>query len=237
MEKTGILVKTTLVDFPGLVACTLFLPGCNLRCPYCYNVELARGYVPEDLSVTKDQVFTHLEKRKNVLQGFVLSGGEPLLSLELKKYIQKARSLGYQIKLDTNGLMPGKLKELLMTPDLAPDFIALDVKTSPDRYNELNPQGCSIDTEALLLQSIDLLSSLPSCRREFRTVLVPDLVKKEDIQKIAEVLPKDSSWQFAPFMNQNCLDSSWNELSPYSDSQAKELVQYAQSLIPGAQLR
>lgn len=237
-EPAGVLVKTTLVDFPGLVACSFFLPGCNLRCPYCYNGKLAQGALPQDTStVSIEQLFQHLEKRKNVLQGICISGGEALLSPKLPLIIKKAKALGYKVKLDTNGTLPKQLKALLSSTETEPDFIAMDIKTWDDQYTQLLPGSTRAFLIAQITESINELKKLPTERREFRTVLVPSLIDKNCIEKIARVLPKDSSWQFAQFRNENCLDPEYNNVIPYSDKEIQELVHYAQNLIPGAKLR
>lgn len=234
----GVLVKTTLVDFPGRVAASLFLRGCNLRCPYCYNIALVTGTEDEEEYVSENDVINHLEKRKNVLTGFVISGGEPLLNPQTQSLIKKAKELGYKIKLDTNGMLPEILEEYLKNPELCPDFIALDVKTSPYRYGTDIPSPfVKGSAEEKIKRSIEMLSSLPEEKREFRTVLVPPLITKNDISDIAKLLPKNASWQFAQFRNENCIDKSYNDIYPYTDSKVAELVDFAQSLIPGAKLR
>ena len=113
-KNLGALVKTSLVDYPGRVSAALFTLGCNLRCPYCYNGHLVTGaaYLSAE-AVTLDAVLEHLEKRRAVLSGFVISGGEPLLCPELPRLICGARSLGYKIKVDTNGTLSQKLQHLL----------------------------------------------------------------------------------------------------------------------------
>ncbi len=255
-EPIGAFVKTSLVDFPAHVASVVFLHGCNLRCPYCYNKELVTGTKKDYEAVSFSEIKAHLEKRKSLLTGLVLSGGEALLSPALENLILLAKDLGLKVKLDTNGTLPDKLKLLLTDEKLKPDFIALDVKTSPNRYIELTKEGWinPIDSapcenaaqqnspEAAplmqrILESIQLVAALPKENREFRTVLVPHLITKTDILQIAELLPKDASWQFAPFRNENCINEEYNRLSPYLDAQIKELVNLAQTKIPGARLR
>ena len=242
-RPAGILIKTTLVDYPGHVAGSFFLKGCNLRCPYCYNIGLVLPEISPDGLSTVQELFDHLEKRRNVLSGLVISGGEPLINSYTPLIIQKAKELGYKVKIDTNGLLPDKLQAMLDDENLKPDFIALDIKTNPSRYAEVmcgkysyysqNPQHI-VD---LLTKSIKIVSSLPAESREFRTVLVPPLVQKEDIKQIAELLPADASWQFAQFQNSNCLDPSYNEIYPYTDREANELIEYAKTFIKGAALR
>jgi len=242
-EPAGVLVKTTCVDFPGRVAGSFFLKGCNLRCPYCYNTDLVLGTNTTGTLNTVQELFDHLEKRQGILTGLVISGGEPLLNPYTPLIIKKAKELDYKIKLDTNGTLPDELEAFINNPDLKPDFIAMDIKTSQDRYGSTlcfskSPfYNNNSHFEKLVKKSVELVSSYPSDQREFRTVLVPGLVTKEDIKKIADILPKDASWQFAQFRNENCLDSSYNQLSPYIDSEIDSLLSYAKSLIPNAALR
>ena len=252
---TGVLVKTTCVDYPGLVAGAFFLKGCNIRCPYCYNIGLVLGErelqnrndfsqeeFKESLSSVQD-LFNLMEKRQGILKGIVISGGEPLVNPFTPIIIKKAKSLGYKVKLDTNGTLPEELQAFLENNELHPDFIAMDIKTSPERYAEvLCPTfskffGKKDYWQAKLKKSAEIVASLPKDSREFRSVLVPTLIKKEDIEKISRIIPKDASWQFAQFLNKNCLDPSYNNITPYSDKEIKELIDYAKSLIPGAELR
>ncbi|MCQ2981445.1 MAG: anaerobic ribonucleoside-triphosphate reductase activating protein [Treponemataceae bacterium] len=240
-EKVGMLVKTSLVDYPGHVAAAVFLHGCNLRCPYCYNTDLVTGTLPED-AATYDEIMSHLEKRRRVIQGFVISGGEALLSPWTPQLIHDARSLGYLIKLDTNGMAPGKLEALLQDPSLCPDFVALDVKTAPDKYAALLPQK-SFDEQGRkaladsITESIRLVSSLPANRREFRTVLVPPLVGEQDILDISALLPSDASWQFAGFRNDHCVDPLYQNVAPYLSTETEALLALAKKNVTGAALR
>ncbi|MCR5290960.1 MAG: anaerobic ribonucleoside-triphosphate reductase activating protein [Treponema sp.] len=242
----GVLIKTTLVDYPGKTACTYFLKGCNLRCPYCYNTELVLASTVQDTTdfVSPQTVLQHLQKRKNVLSGFVISGGEALLHPITPFLIRSAHELGYQVKIDTNGLLPQALAQLLENPQTKPDFIAMDIKTSPAKYTDLlktvdpalkkDPSLSAVR----LSQTINILTTqYDPDSYEFRTVLVPPLVTKEDIDAIAALLPHNAAWQFAQFRNDNCLDKSYNDITPYTDVQVNQLVQYAQTYLPKAALR
>lgn len=241
-EPAGILVKTTCVDFPGRVAGSFFLKGCNLRCPYCYNIDLVHGNNNEGLS-TVEELFSHLEKRQGILSGLVISGGEPLLNPYTPIIIKKAKELGYKVKLDTNGTLPDELEAFVNSPDLRPDFIAMDIKTSPDKYATLlcNPvskfYGNSEYFVKKITRSAKITANYPKECREYRTVLVPPLVTDEDIKVIAQLLPEDASWQFAQFQNKNCLNPEYNDITPYTDSEITHLIEYAATLISGAQLR
>lgn len=233
----GVLRKTSLVDFPGRVSSVIFLQGCTLRCPYCYNSDLVFNKIDNNDGISYSALIEHLQKRKNVISGLVLSGGEALLYKDLKQLIFEAKNLGYKIKLDTNGLLPEKIQELFESPQTNPDFIAMDIKTSPSRYKELNDNLSNINYEEKLLKTIDILSKLPLENYEFRTVLVPSLVTSTDIQNISTLLPEQASWQFANFRNENCLNPKFNLITPYLDKEIKELIQIAQKNHPNAKLR
>ena len=231
-KKIGALIKTSLVDYPQKVAAAVFLHGCNLKCPYCYNVELVTGKTDDYDCVTYEDVIAHLEKRKNVLSGFVISGGEPCLSPFLDSLIKDARDLGYLIKLDTNGTFPEKLESLFSNSALIPDFVAMDFKTVPEKYGL-----CGKEVSDQIKKSISIISQLSSEKREFRTVLVPGLVNEADIENMAQYLPKDAAWRFARFRNDNCLDKNYESVVPYTQEQIDSLVRIAAKYIPDSVLR
>ena len=243
-EPAGVLVKTTCVDYPGLLAGSFFLKGCNLRCPYCYNTGLVLGKNDGTQQLnTIQELFDHLEKRQGILKGLTISGGEPLINPYTPLIIKKARTLGYQIKLDTNGTLPDELEAFINNPELKPDFIAMDIKTAPEKYADIICPAFSKYHDnkehfvKVLTRSAKLVAVYPADKREWRTVLVPQLVTKDDISAMASILPKDASWQFAQFQNKNCIDPSYNEILPYTDAEINELIDYAKKIIPGANLR
>lgn len=252
------LQKTSLVNYPHRLAAAVFLPGCNLRCPYCYNAELACASVlngPLDKPhgsgtntyVSIEKVYEHIEKRKAVLQGLVISGGESLLSPALPELILRARHAGLAVKLDTNGLLPDTLSALLQDTELCPDMIALDIKTSPARYHELgiyrigNVPQTEWTAETALKKTISLLQQPKNfchpVETEYRTVLVPPLIQADDIRAIAALLTPDSQWFFAPFLPGNCLNPAWNTIRPYTPEETAQLITLAQSIIPNSRLR
>lgn len=239
----GILIKTTLVDFPSVLSAVFFLKGCNLRCPYCQNKELVDLTQPLENPTTIEELFSHLEKRKNVLSGLVVSGGEPLLNKNTKEILKKAKLLGFKTKLDTNGTLPERLQEVLENPELRADFVALDVKTSPEKYLEKLTNVKKLTAEATtslsekILQSIKIVSFLPEEQREFRTVLVPGIVSKEDIKRISELLPENATWYLAHFSNLHCLESGFENVEPFSEQEEKELLSIAKERIKNTFLR
>lgn len=244
-QKAGVLRKTTLVDYPGHVACAFFLSGCNLKCPYCYNTGLVLSPTQEDLDnfSTIQELFDLMDKRSAVIQGVAISGGEPLINQYTPAIIEKAKKMGLHVKIDTNGINPEILEQFMNEESLRPDFVAMDLKTSPARYaTEMIGEnylhfGDADFFEEKLRHTIKILSQMPPESREFRTVLVPHLVEEKDIKTMGELLPKDASWQFAPFRNENCIDPRYNSITPYSITQEEALVDYARTFIQGAKLR
>lgn len=176
MQLAG-LSKTSFVDYPGRVSAVVFTPYCNMNCWYCHNrhILIPKLFDP----VSEETVFEHLRKRRDVLGGVVITGGEPTLQPELKDFILKVRELGLDVKLDTNGLRPEILESLVGEGLLS--YIAMDVKAPPEKYDELT--GVKIDY-VKLRESISIImsSGLPY---EFRTTFAPTLTA-EDILKLAE---------------------------------------------------
>ena len=246
------LQKITLVNFPNKVSSAIFLPGCNMRCGFCHNAELAlASSTAEGLKestgnnqyYTLEEVFQFLEKRKKVLSGVVVTGGEPFASPVLYTLIEKIKQMGFALKIDTNGLFPDKLKEVLSDDSLSPQMVALDVKTSPKRYIELMDSSVK-NGEVIakkLLRSLEILALFMKEHEDFlvdyRTVLVPNLVGEAEIREIASLLPKNAMWNFAEFIRGVCLNPEWNSITPYSHEKIGELVSIAKSIIPNATLR
>jgi len=181
IEFSGIQ-KTTLADFPGEVATTLFISGCNFRCGYCYNADLVFGR-DTGVRIPEDEALQFLKERKRVIDGICFTGGEPLISPDLKDFIIKARALGYKIKLDTNGSFPSELKDLLDNKLL--DYVAMDIKASPDKYDQV--AGVKVDLDQIQ-QSVHLLKD-SKIEYEFRTTVF-SLLTKEDFLEIGLWLTK-----------------------------------------------
>lgn len=174
------LQKLTVLDFPGKVACTLFTPGCNFLCPFCHNAELV--FDREKLRIPEAEVFAFLEKRKGLLDGVCISGGEPTLQRDLPEFIAAVRAMGYQVKLDSNGTRPDVLAKLLEEGLL--DYIAMDVKSGPEGYSRA--AGVFVDLAAVQ-RSIDLLMG-GDILYEFRCTLVRELHSPEDVAALGKWL-------------------------------------------------
>ena len=144
--------KMTLLDYPGKVACTVFTGGCNLRCPFCHNAELVLD--PFEYKSIENEVIEYLIKRKGLIDGVCITGGEPLLQKDIIPFINRVREFGYIIKLDTNGTFPDKLKSIIESGLV--DYIAMDIKNSVENYDLA--VGCNINKEKIT-DSIKLIKS------------------------------------------------------------------------------
>lgn len=175
MQIVG-LQKTTLLDYPEKVAATIFVGGCNFCCPFCHNSDLVRGTYDEVLK--SEEVWRFLEKRRGVLEGVCITGGEPTLQQDLEEWIIKIKEMGYLVKLDTNGYRPDVLKRLVHNKRV--DYVAMDIKNAPDRYGLAC--GKEIDIN-VIKESVSFLLSNP-VDYEFRTTLVKELHSIEAIEEI-----------------------------------------------------
>jgi pyruvate formate lyase activating enzyme len=205
--KIGGFQKTSLLDYPDRISAIIWVTGCNLRCPFCYNRKLALGTAevfPEEI------ILSFLSKRKGLLEGVVISGGEPLLQDDLADFIIKIKKLGLLVKIDTNGAFPKKLREIL--DQQLVDYIAMDVKAPKEKYHEL--AGVDIDITTLD-ESITLIKNKASAY-EFKTTFVPGLLDKEDIVEIGKWLDGANLYflqQFKPLSP--LISSSLEQTIPY----------------------
>ena len=171
-----------MVDFDGKIACTVFTGGCNFRCPFCHNGALVVGNVKAE-QIDENEVFDYLEKRKGLVDAVCVTGGEPTLQSDLKDFLRKVRDMGYLTKLDTNGLRPDVLKDVLK--EKLVDYVAMDVKNSLQKY-AVTVGLESVDTSKIK-ESIDTLLS-SDVEYEFRTTLIKEFHTAEDIEKIADTI-------------------------------------------------
>ncbi len=178
------LVKSTLVDYPNLLACTLFTQGCNLLCPFCQNSSLV---LKKDLpALDSNELLNFLNKRKNILDGVCITGGEPLMQDEIFSFCKILKDIGYKVKVDTNGTFPNKLSKLLDSNLV--DYVAMDIKNSRKEYNRA--VGKKIDISNIE-KSVNLLKN-SNIDYEFRTTLVKELHTIESLIDMAKWIGKDS---------------------------------------------
>ncbi len=188
MKISGLL-KLTALDYPEKLACTVFTGGCNLRCPFCHNASLVLGS-GEDIS--EDEFFAFLKKRRGILDGVCITGGEPLLQSGIEDFIKKIKGLDFLVKLDTNGAYPDKLSSLIDKGLV--DYVAMDIKNCPEKY----PMTCGISKSSdeffvTFKESIDIIlkGRVPY---EFRTTVVRELHSLNDIEKAGETIKGAEKW-------------------------------------------
>lgn len=172
--------KLTLLDYPGKVACTLFTLGCNFRCPFCHNGELVDNIKAYEI-YEEDEILSYLKKRKGILDGVCITGGEPLLNRDLPQFIERVKQLGYSVKLDTNGSMPQELKYLAQNKMI--DYVAMDIKNSFEKY-KITSNATDDDINNVKLSIKYLLEG--HIDYEFRTTVVSEFHTAEDIEDVAK---------------------------------------------------
>jgi len=190
--KIGGFQKTSLLDYPDSISAIIWTVGCNFRCHFCYNRNIVFGDV--DL-FPEEEVLSFLEKRKGLLEGLVITGGEPLLQEDIVDFVDKVKKLGYLIKIDTNGSYPEKLKELIDKKLV--NYVAMDVKAPKNKYDKLT--GVKTDVEKIE-KSIEIIKN-SGIDYEFKTTFAPELLTKEDILEIAKWLEGSKRFYLQQFKN------------------------------------
>ena len=224
--KIGGLQKTTLLDYPGKVACTVFLSGCNFRCPFCQNAALLDGG-PSALST--EQLLAFLRRRQGVFDGVCVSGGEPLLHADLPDLLQRIKELGFLVKLDTNGSFPGRLRALAAAGLI--DFVAMDIKNAPARYDET--AGVCAPSDAIWESADFLLGG--GVEYEFRTTVVHELHTADDMAAIGRRLRGAARYFLQNFRDgESVLQAG---LSPCSPDELQSFLQILRPFIPSVRIR
>ena len=215
------LQKISLLDYPGKIAAILFVGGCNLRCPYCYNRDLVMNFGSP--SVSEGEILDYLEARREWIDGVVVTGGEPTIHAGLPSFLEKVKNLGFSAKLDTNGSNSKMLAELLEKNLL--DYIALDVKAPllPERY----PEASGTQSDGVLEEvenSIALLKGSNGVDYELRTTVVPKLLNKDDVVLIAERIRGAKRYYLQQFVPTGShVDENYSSVEPYSFELLKEI--------------
>ena len=226
------LQKLSLLDCPGQIACTVFTAGCNLRCPFCHNPTLV---LPERIQsggrLSKDELLSFLRKRRGLLDAVCITGGEPLMQPDLPDLMEEIRALGFQIKLDTNGFFPDRLRKVLER-GLA-DRVAMDIKNGPSAYaRTVGLPGLSstaaAESRSLLLEG--------DWDYEFRTTVVRPLHSPESLMEAAEWIRGARSWALQQFRDSGDLLCG-EGLSPFSDDEFRALHRELVKIVPTAIVR
>ncbi len=236
----GGLQKTTLIDFPGKLACTVFLAGCNFRCPWCYSRELVLPLeIARQPRISEKEFFDFLRERQGLLEGVVICGGEPTINKDLPQFLQKIKNLGFVVKLDTNGSNPEMLKDLI--DEKLIDYVAMDIKASPEAnfqeygfftrvkkpYQSKNIYK-SILTENATLE--DIKKSVEILKKglvnfEFRSTVVPGVHRKQDFVEIAKWIGgKNVKYYLQNFRPEKTIAPEFEKIKPYPDKFLREIA-------------
>lgn len=200
--------KTSLIDFPGSISAIIFSGGCNLRCRYCHNPDLAcnscglQGY-------SNDEALSFIMSRIHLIDAVVLSGGEPTLSPRIKDFTRTLKDLGLKVKLDTNGFNPDIVKNLVGEGLL--DYIAMDIKTSPEKYHLLTGNDSTFDT---IIDTLDILRH-SGVLYELRTTCIPEYVTMDDLFAIRDKVEHVDAYFLQQFVNTTTLDAAFHTIQPY----------------------
>lgn len=210
------LQKLTLLDYPGKTACTVFTGGCNFRCPYCHNASVVFEI---EHAVSHDELFAFLKKRRNILDGVCITGGEPLINDDIEFLIKEIRDWGYLIKLDTNGYFPEKLEYLIGRQYI--DYAAMDIKNSLPRYAQT--VGVTLDTDKIKESAKILMSG--NTEYEFRTTAVRELHDENSFEEIGQWLNGAKRYFLQSFVDSgNLIGSGMSGFTEAEMSNFKEIV-------------
>lgn len=220
--------KLTLLDFPGKTACTLFTAGCELRCPFCHNADLAFGNPGAPIS--EPVLFSFLEKRRGLLDGVAITGGEPLLQPELFPFLERVRAMGYSVKLDTNGCHPGPLREAAERGLV--QYVAMDIKSAPESYGRVCGRP-GMDLEPIRRSIAFLLEG--SVDYEFRTTLVRGLHRPEDVIGAARMIEGAERYFLQAFSDPGHL--SHTGFSAFSRAEMEQMLEQARPFVKHIALR
>ncbi|RLF32839.1 MAG: anaerobic ribonucleoside-triphosphate reductase activating protein [Thermoplasmata archaeon] len=227
--KFGGLQKTSLLDYPDTISAIVWTMGCNFRCPFCYNKQLV--FEKAEL-VPEEDILSFLKKRKGLLEGLSITGGEPLLQKDIIDFTEKVKKLGYHVKIDTNGSFPERLKELIDKKLV--DYISMDVKAPEKKYDKL--AGVKVDLKKIR-KSIKIIQE-SGVDYEFKTTIIPGFLTKEDIVDIAKWLNGSKVFYLQQFKNDTPLVSSELEKTkPYSKEELDDILEKIKPFFKKCRLR
>ncbi len=224
----------SLIDFPQKKSCIIFTAGCNFRCGFCHNPEFV---LPEHLTkmkkdfITEQALFNFLDQRKGLLDGVVISGGEPTIMPDLPDIFSRIRALGFATKLDTNGSNPDMLKKLL-EQNLV-DYVAMDLKTTPDQYPE--KVGMCLQPERII-ESMEIIKT-HAPEYEFRTTLIQELHPPETLTAMAQLIGNAQKWYLQEYRPQHTLDPSYANSRPFSEEEMLALAKKVRPIVPNVKVR
>lgn len=218
----------TLLDFPGVVSCTIFLGGCDFRCPFCHNFELIDGTAQPVM--TDDELIDFLKGRKALLDGVAITGGEPCLHKDLPELIKRIRAEGYKVKLDTNGYHPEMLKKIL--DEKLVDYVAMDIKNSEEKY-ALTCGLESIDLD-IIKESVSLLMN-GDTDYEFRTTVINEFHEEADFEKIGEMIKGAKRYFLQRFTDRDSVP--YGNLTAPSFDKMRKYAEISRNFVEKTELR
>lgn len=241
MRIAGYL-QTSLIDWPGKIASVVFVPGCNLRCPWCHNADLVDPLKNRRLMpIREGQILTDLGKRKKWVDGVVITGGEPTLQKDLANFIRAVRGQGFGVKLDTNGARPEIIKKLLTEGLL--NYVAIDYKGDKKIYKLCGGRGDFVGEE--IRESLRALLE-GTVEFEIRTTVVPTIHSRRVLIKMAQYLrlilkrfpsSANSQWFWQNFQPKNCLNPVFEKIRPFKKEELESLREAVRKIIPSVELR
>ena len=228
--RLGGIQKLTLLDYPGLVACTVFTLGCNMRCPFCHNSLLVTK-ADEAEVYPEEEFFKFLTKRRGVLDGVCITGGEPLIHADAGEFIAKIKAMGYKVKLDTNGSFPDRLEEILKSGNV--DYVAMDIKNSPEKYADtVGIPGFDVSK---IKRSIEVIRA-SGIDHEFRTTVVSPLHSAESIAEAVEMIKGEEKYFLQNFVDSGDLING-EGMSALTGEELNEALAKAKDFIPQSEIR
>ena len=223
------LQKLTLLDYPGKVACTVFLSGCNFRCPFCHNALLVER-PSEAENMSEEKFLSFLKKRVGILDGVCITGGEPLLRKDITEFALKIKALGFSVKIDTNGSRPDMIKELVDSG--AVDKFAMDIKSSPEKYSLTAACDVNIDD---IQRSVSLIMN-SGVDYEFRTTVVNPIHTKYDFEEIGMLIKGAKAYFLQSFNDSGDLIDG-EGFSAYGDEEMNGFLESVKKYVPNAKIR
>jgi len=231
--EIGGLEKSTLIDYPGRIAATVFLLGCNFRCPFCYSSELV---LPEKMAeqpkIAEKAFFDFLKERQGLLEGVVICGGEPTIHKDLPDFIKRIKDLGFLLKLDTNGSNPEMLRELMQKGLV--DYVAMDIKAPLGAKYDL-ATGVKVDLDKIK-ESIEIIKG-SGVDYEFRSTIVPSIHSKEDVIQMAKDISPAKKYYLQNFRGEKTIDPRFEEIKPYAKDFLLEIQKEISSFFEICQVR
>jgi len=242
--KIAGFIKTSLIDWPGKIASVIFVPGCNFRCPFCHNSHLVdRKKTKEIKNLSEKSIFEELTRRKEFIDGVVISGGEPTLQLDLPEFLEKCQGLGLETMIETNGTKP-EMIAILLSRYLV-DFIALDFKGPLNkRYAQI--VGLKNFEPKIWIKSLKIILR-SGVLLELRTTVIPGIHEEKVLTEMARQLKKiiencklkieNYPWYLQNFQPQNCLDPEFEKIKPFAKRELEKFLKAVRKIIPEVKIR